>query len=319
MRGTGRMRRMRFTFIIIVIFFIIAFLQVMVLSAEEKVITKDGQKNVQEKEKETERLQDYIYKPYSEHKKALDSLNEQIKSSPKDVNLLLMRANEYMHLGMYSALKKDLENFAKGEGENFQKGDLCLIKGWHEMCLGDYKAALKDFEYAKELGCALNRLNTAFAISKNLLEQMQGSLPPKDWNPDYSQYQTITDIYNPISLMLLDMSDGFLLGMFQGIEVPGPEKSEEGIQIDMGATLNSFVSQGSKFTFRGTADKSVPYAPDFYVWNGEVINDKKFGVLLTNGTSFKYIKIEGNYKITKIGAIRDWKPVVESENKEELK
>ena len=305
-------------FIMIFIFFMIAFLRVMVLSAEEEAITKDGQKNVQEKEKEIERLQDYIYKPYSEHKKALDSLNEQIKSSPKDVNLLLMRANEYMHLGMYSVLKKDLENFTKSEEENFQKGDLNLIRGWHEMCLGNYESALKDFEYAKELGCALNRLNTALAISKNLLGEMQGSLPPKDWNPDYSQYQTITDIYNPMSLMLLDVSDGFLLGMFQEREVPGPEKSEKGIQIDMGATLNSTVSQGSKFTFIGTADKPIPYAPDFYVWNGEVINDKKFGVLLTNGTSFKYIKIEGNYKITRLGIVKDWKLTVMSENKEEF-
>lgn len=180
-------------------------------------------------------------------------------------------------------------------------------RGVQRIVTGNYEAALKDLERSKSLGMpsyAHGELERYIIWCKRLLRQMTGfgsNLPivPKEWKPNYDEYHTVVETRtrdNP----LIDMPE-------PDYRPPSPSGS--------GGLVPAAGLGGTRISFKGTPEDPFLYAAGFLVWDGAVISDKKFGVLLENGTKFKHTKIEGDYKIERIGVIKGWKAEITSESK----
>ena len=169
---------------------------------------------------------------------------------------------------------------------------------------GNYKEALKDFTKSIRLGTAMKE-NADVHISwcNRLIRQIDGiNIPPKNWEPNYYKYNSIVEA---------ETKDHPLIDMPEPNYKPKPDPS--GLPLAM--PLTGYA--GTKIRLKGTQEEPFLYAPKFYVWDGSVINDYKYGVLLENGTKFKYVKIEGAHQIISLGVIEGWKAKVTS--KREMK
>ena len=151
------------------------------------------------------------------------------------------------------------------------------------LVMGDYQTALTDFERAKALGSDEEGIDTSILWCKRVLNQLTGSeIPKSDWKPAYEEY---TNRYKA------ETKNVFLIQ-----------------QIDL-----NFGS--SQVRFNGSKEEPFSYAPNFYVWNGSLIKDPKYGVLLENGTRFKYVHIVKNTQKEEFGIIDGWKAKIQPEAK----
>ena len=59
-----------------------------------------------------------------------------------------------------------------------------------------------------------------------------------------------------------------------------------------------------------TGDEVNPYwyAPNFYIWQGSILQTPEYGTIISDGTKFKHIKnLERNHRIVYQGEIINWK------------
>lgn len=222
--------------------------------------------------------------------KALECFDKVLKLNDEDASAWMHKALVLNDIGMYQ-LGED--TFAKAISLNskepyyYANRSLCRFKN------GNYEEALSDLDKAIKYGFPPNKSNNVFVI-QTILRQLYGyeyddlKIPPKDWKPNPSKYCK--------DVVLEEVVSGYLK--------------------DKG--LICFGSSG-RLAFTGTQEKPLLYAFNFFVWDGAIISDENFGVLLDNGTKFKYVKLEKDYKIEKVGIIENWKAKVTSEQKIKIK
>ena len=253
----------------------------------------------------------------SSGQRIIDSLNKYLDEWPYNSSAYISRAMVYSYLGMYSAVEKELSILHDKKERDFTKGNIPLIRSWYLMLLGNYQDALVEIERAQNEirydSDELNAANTIYKIVMRLLQQ--NNLPPPQWKPDYTKYITKTDIYSPWISLLRDRGIGFIAGMFWEKQTQ-QDKPEGKIYIDISQSANLMASEPAYYSFSGSYERPIPFAPSFFVWNGSVINDKTYGVLITNGTRFRYVTLDGKYKVTRTGIVKDWKLAVLSESKD---
>lgn len=119
--------------------------------------------------------------------------------------------------------------------------------------------------------------------TRNVLRILEGTdLPPAGWRPDYTRYGTVVEAVS---------SPGFMANF----------------------SAKKAAGLGTKLSFRGSEEGPFKLSPGFTVWDGAVLIDPEYGVLLDDGTKFKYTVVTGADRTTKRGVIANWRAVVESE------
>ncbi len=211
---------------------------------------------------------------------------------PKDAAAWSNRAAALGRLERYAEAEKSFNTAATLDPKD---AFIYSNRGVTRFKAGNYDRALADLQKAKTLGILEHQPDVEQYIlwCRRILRQLAGQgTPPLDWKPDYGSYHTDVSA----------VSKGNLL-----IDMPGPDyrpaPSEGGLTSLAGLG-------GTRMSFAGTEREPFLYAPRFYVWNGAVINDPKFGVLLDNGTQFSYSTVGSTGQITRKGVIRGWKAVV---------
>jgi len=227
------------------------------------------------------------YMRLKNYEKEAEMYDKILAADPSDGFTMSMRGVALYRLNRF----KDMEaSFAKAKEISPKDGEIFENSGKCQMLLGNYKKANGDFLAAKENGKLSADGAVGLIWTKRILRQMNGDgVPPADWKPDVASYHTDMNLSRP---------RGYLINM--------PEK--EDATSDQQGGIRSLAGQiGTRFSFSGSSDQPFEYAPGFKVWDGAVINDPKYGVLLQNGTKFLIEHIENNK--TNIGQVAAWKLV----------
>jgi hypothetical protein len=142
--------------------------------------------------------------------------------------------------------------------------------------MGNFEESYKAFQKLQELG----ETSAYFAITKRMLQITDPEqAPPKNWSVNLDSYQTVLDLTDPSKANYL---------------------------------VNITSIEGTVIKFAGSADAPFKYAPNFEVWDGAMIFDKKGDGLLTNGTHYRYKKITGETLTIEEGVIASWRMTLSS-------
>jgi len=269
-----------------------------------------------------------------DHAKALDGFSRALQVDPKYKDALFFSAVCYQRLGqsdkeveMYDRLlaidpgrsvamsnrgaalfqlkrfKEMEESFTKAKAADPKDGHIFLNSGIGLLQIGRFQEAHDDLLAAKgkltsELEEAAKAKSSNYLLwTKRILRQVTGKgVPPADWKPDISSYHT-----------------DFRLSDQGGLLIDMPEK--DAVPEATGGLTSLAGVVGTRMSFGGSSEKPLEYAPRFVVWEGAVINDPQYGVLLENGTRFRFERVEKERTTTFTGQIAGWKCVI-SEKKE---
>jgi len=224
----------------------------------------------------------YMNKPNEE----LKAINDFLQIFPNDAVRWGNKSNTLHKLGMYIESEKAI---TKALSLSTDDPRLYFIMGQVKLHNGNYSEAQNNLNLAQKYKYPdQDNVDEYISVVKVLLRQLTGlksenmEIPQNDWKPNYNEYNNIFEIGNK------DIAIVFIVG-----------------------------SQ-SRIVFKGTQENPFKYAPNFFVWDGAVINDEDYGILLENNTKFKHIKIDGKYKIEKLGIIEGWKAKITNERKIKL-
>jgi len=158
------------------------------------------------------------------------------------------------------------------------------LNGEYEKALGDHKmytdlGGAKIFEgVARQYGFLLLALDRQFN-GKNL--------PAASWRmpEDFSAIAELSSAGMP-----------FLLWVLRNVQDPK-------------VVLGDASAKGSnlKYTYRGSEDSPLKYAPGLYIWDGTVLVTPQDGILLLNGTKLKHVSVVHGIRTTRVGVVRDWR------------
>lgn len=162
--------------------------------------------------------------------------------------------------------------------------------------LGQYDKAEEDYNKSKKLGSDDELVDVLWLMVEALQRQFKGkNLPPINWDPkdSYLVDLVLTSIPTPwlYQLCIANFKDR---DSFLGIN------GENRKYLVSGAG-------GARWRFKGSYEAPVEYAPGFYIWEGAVIRDINYGVLVENGTRIKQIIITNDGKKSiRTGQVKDW-------------
>jgi tetratricopeptide (TPR) repeat protein len=218
--------------------------------------------------KEAWQLKGQIYWQMKNYKMALKSYQQYLKIDPKNALVWVNLSMTFFELERY----KDMEqSYAKAKEIDPQYAPLYQNMGVNYLKMGRYEDAHKAFATLHELGDT----SIYFLWTNRMLQTINAeNAPPENWKVNADSYQTVLDLTDPTK-------SGYLV------------------------MLTSSV--GTAFRFSGSSDNPFKYAPNFDVWNGAMIFDKRGEGLLTNGTHFRYRKISGDTLTVEEGVITDWR------------
>jgi tetratricopeptide (TPR) repeat protein len=189
------------------------------------------------------------------YKMALKSYQEYLKIDPKSPLIWVNLSATFFELERYKEME---ESYEKAKEIDAKYAPLYQSMGVNYLKMGNFEKSNQAFATLEELG----ETNIYFAWTKRMLQIInENYAPPKNWKTNEESYQTVLDLTDPTKTGYLVM-------------------------------LTS--SDGTSFCFSGSSDNPFKYAPNFEVWDGAMIFDKKGEGLLTNGTHFRYRKISGD-------------------------
>ena len=218
--------------------------------------------------KDAWQLKGQIYWQMKDHGKALKSYRQYLKIDPENALVWVNLSAALFELERY----KDMEQaYAKAKEIDPQYAPLYQSMGVNYLKMGRYEDAHKAFATLQEFGDT----STYFSWTHRMLQTIsEENAPPQNWKVNADSYQTVLDLRDPSKCEYL-------------------------------VRLTSSV--GSAFRFSGSSDNPFKYAPNFEVWNGAMIFDKRGEGLLTNGTHFRYRKISGDTLTLEEGVITNWR------------
>lgn len=98
--------------------------------------------------------------------------------------------------------------------------------------------------------------------------------------------------------------------------------SQSGINTDVGLLgMYPPTEKGvyNEWIIFGDEDNPYYYTPNFFIWNGSVLQTPEYGTIISENTEFKYVKnIERGYRIVYEGKIKNWIAEVETTRDEHL-
>lgn len=223
---------------------------------------------INKRQKEAWLLKGQIYWQMKNHKMALSSFDEYLRLDPKNVSVWVNRAANLFELERYKEMQ---DSFRKAQEIDPEYPPLYKTMGVNYLLMGDFEGAHRAFEKLGESG----ETSIYSLWTKRMLQITSESYaPPANWIPNADSYQSVLEITDP---------------------------SKAGYLVNLTSTL------GTSIKFAGSSETPFKYAPNFEVWNGAMIFDKKGEGLLTNGTHFRYTKIAGDTKTVEEGEINNWK------------
>ena len=223
---------------------------------------------VNKRYKEAWLLKGQIYWQMKNYKMALSCFDEYLKIDPKNVLVWVNRGANLFELERYKEMQ---ENFDKALSIDPKYSPLYKNMGVNYLLMGNFEDSYKAFQKLEEFG----ETSMYFSWTKRMLQITSESFaPPENWNVNLDSYQTV-----------LDISDS----------------SKSGYLVNLSST------PGTAIKFTGSSEHPFKYAPNFEVWDGAMIFDKKGDGLLTNGTHFRYKKIAGDTLTIEEGQISNWR------------
>ena len=221
--------------------------------------------------------------------KALECFDKALKLNGKDADIWMHKALVLNDLNMYQ-LGEDA--FARAIGLRPEEPYYYSNRSIYRFKNGNYEEAVSDIERAIKYGFPAKESN--IIVIQTILRQLCGyeynnlKIPPKDWKPKPNKY-----------------TDNFVI-----------DEAVSGYLKEVG--LIGSKHRG-RLVFAGSQEEPILYAYNFFVWDGAVINDDTYGVLLDNGTKFKWVKLGKDYRTEKAGIIENWKAKITSEQKIKIK
>jgi len=223
---------------------------------------------INKRSKEVWQLKGQIYWQMKNYKMALKSYKEYLKIDPKNALIWVNLSATFFELEQYKSME---ESYAKAKEIDPKYPPLYQSMGVNYLKMGNYEEANRAFATLDELG----ETSIYYLWTKRMLQIINSNYaPPENWKANADSYQTILDLSDPAKTGYLVM-------------------------------LTS--SDGTSFRFSGESDNPFKYAPNFDVWDGTMIFDKKGEGLLINGTHFRYRKISGDTLTIEEGVITNWR------------
>ncbi len=208
-----------------------------------------------------------------DYKTALTSFEEYLRLDSKNTLVWVNRGQCLFELERYKDMQ---ESFDKARSIDPKFLPLYVTMGMDYLNMGNYEDAYAAFQKMEELG----EKSIYLGWTKRVLQITNESFaPPKDWNVNLENYQTV--------LSLDDSSKAKYL-------------------------VNLTSTAGTAIRFAGSREQPFSYAPNLDVWDGAVIFDKRADGLLANGTHFRYKKIAGDTMTIEEGRIENWRPSLSS-------
>lgn len=223
---------------------------------------------VNKRYKEAWLLKGQIFWQMKNYKMALSCFDEYLKIDPKNVMVWVNRGANLFELERYKEMQ---DNFDRALSLDPKYSPLYKNIGVNYLLMGNFEDSYKAFQKLEELG----ETSMYFSWTKRMLQITNESYgPPENWSVNLDSYQTV-----------LDLSDS----------------SKSGYLVNLTSTV------GTAIKFAGSSEQPFKYAPNFEVWDGAMIFDKKGDGLLTNGTHFRYKKISGETLTIEEGQISNWR------------
>jgi len=223
---------------------------------------------INKRQKEAWLLKSQIYFQMKDHKMALSSCNEYLRLDPKNVSVWVNRASNLFELGRYREMQ---ESFQKAREIDPDYPPLYKAMGVNHLLMGNFEDAHHAFQKLEEYG----ETSVYSLWTKRMLQiTSEAYAPPATWAASADSYQSVLEITDP---------------------------SKTGYLVNLTSTI------GTSIRFSGSPEAPFKYAPNFEVWNGAVIFDKRGEGLLANGTRFRYTRISGDIKTVEEGEISNWR------------
>lgn len=249
------------------------------------------------KNKKAWKYKAYVLNYLNRYAEVVTAWDEYVKIDPKSSAVWVNRGIALYRINKYPEAMLSFDKAIKIDPKAPQ---IYKNRGTIKFDMGNYKEALADLEQAKNFDYPIDHISGYITTLKRVLRQIEGKdVPPKNWKPDYDTYHTIYEDLRTDDMLVFLMLDKWG-------DMPQPES---------GGAVPAGGIPGTKVGFKGSQEEPLSFAPNFYVWDGAYINDTNFGILLEEGTKFKRVIIDGNYKYIRIGVIKNWKTEILSEKK----
>jgi hypothetical protein len=221
--------------------------------------------------KEAWLLKGQVYWQMKNHKMAVSSFDECLRIDPRNVTVWVNRGANLFEMKRYKEMQ---DSYDKARTLDPRSPLLYKTMGIDCFLMGDFDGSYKAFQKLQELGEA----STYLALNKRMLQIIDpGMAPPASWSINLDSYQTV-------------------------LELDDPSKA--------GCLVNLTSLEGTAIRFQGSADEPFKYAPNFEVWEGAMIFDRRGAGLLANGTRYRYRKISGDTLTIEEGKIHAWRMVM---------
>lgn len=228
----------------------------------------DGALKVNKRHKEAWLLKGQIFWQMKNHKMALSSFDEYLRIDPKSASVWVNRAANLFELERYKEMQ---ESFQKAQEIDPNYPPLYKTMGVNYLLMGNFEDAHNAFQKLEQFG----ETSVYSRWTERMLRIISEShAPPANWIANPDSYQ-----------MVLEITDS----------------AKTGYLVNLSSTT------GTSIRFTGSADAPFRYVPNFEVWSGTMIFDRKGDGLLTNGTHFRYTKIAGDTKTIEEGQINNWR------------
>ncbi len=228
---------------------------------------------IDRRNKEAWLLKGQIAWQMKDYKTALSSFEEYLRLDSKNTLVWLNRSQCLFELERYKDMQ---ESFDKAQSMDPQYPPLYMNMAMDYLNMGNYEDAHAAFRKLEELG----EKSMYLGWMKRMLQITSESYaPPRDWSVNLESYQTVLHLEDSTKAKYL---------------------------------VNLTSTPGTAIRFAGSREQPFSYAPNFDVWDGAMIFDKRGDGLLANGTHFRYKKIKGDTMTIEEGRIENWRLTLSS-------
>ena len=230
------------------------------------------------------------------HAEAVECYTRALAAGSTSASIFRRRGLAQFALHRFESADSDLTRAIRLSPDD---GKLLLERGNMRFMTGRFRDALQDLEAADALG-ARNRFRIWL---DRLIRQVEGGpgLPPPTWKPDLDSYRS--------DLAITPLTEGGFL-----IDLPVDPDPPSGRP---GSLVNTFGYADTRQSFGGSLQEPLWYAPSVRVWEGSLIHDRTWGVLLEDGTHFCYQRAESDTAaMTFEGVVEGWRFVVRDSARE---